>query len=212
MKSRKGGKPDDVAEGEGQGDAESAAAYLAGDVMEQYAREASDTGTLDRRGLLKRGAILAGLAGLGVGELHAQGKGKGQEGKNQDAKNQPQGPKGKTMKRRGPPTWSLWWMKFRFKKGNVGAKWVTQTPADACTPSCIFTPAAPCTALCQTPGDVCTQSCIMTPEPPPADPLAAVSPSDPCTPNCVTEGTLETCTPGCVTEGTMETCTPGCIA
>ena len=193
MKSRKGRKQDDAANARDPSVAEDAGSFLAGDVVDEYATDAPGNEALDRRGLLKRGALLAGLAGLVAS----------------DAKGQPS-QRRKTMKHRPPQEWSLWWMKFKWKKSKRGQTWESATPANACTPACVFTPAEPCTALCQTPGDACTQSCIMVTQPPPPDPAAPVSPADTCTPGCVTEGTMDVCTPGCVTEGTMDICTPGC--
>jgi hypothetical protein len=198
MKSPKGRKGGDAAEPQDQKDADDASSYLEGDVVDRYAADESTEASVDRRGLLKRGALVAGLVGLGAAALEAQG-------------NQPPGQsKDKVMKAASPPVWSLWWRRFKWTKGTRAPVWARGTPANACTPNCCFTPANPCTALCQTPGDNCTQECIMTPEPPPINPVAAVSPSDPCTPGCVTEGSVEQCTPGCVTEGSVELCTPGC--
>lgn len=192
MKSRKGRKEGDDAERRDQTDADGPASYLAGDVMEEYATGTAGDESVDRRGLLKRGALLAGLAGLGAAELKSQPRPK------------------KTMRQRSPPVWSLWWMKFKWRRSAPAPRWVAATPANACTPACCFTPAEPCTALCQTPGDACTQSCIMVPDPPPVDTTAPQSPGDICTPGCVTEGSIDTCTSGCVTEGSIDICTPGC--
>jgi hypothetical protein len=198
MKSPKGRKGGDDSERQDQPEAEDAGSYLAGDVVERYAADESSAESVGRRGLLKAGAIVAGLAGLGAAALTAQGRPvEGQQRR-------------KIMRHAAPPMWSAWWRRFKWTRGTRAPVWVDTTPANACTPGCCFTPADPCTALCQTPGDACTKDCVMTPEPPPVDTTLqlVVSPSDPCTPGCVTEGSFNECTPGCVTEGTV--CTPGC--
>lgn len=179
-----------------------AAGFLAGSVIEQTAAHEAAPVAMDRRGLLKRGALIAGAAGLGVPAAlgHSQGP-----------QRPPQQQQRKVIRPPGPPAWSLWWLRFKFKKDTRAPVWIVNTPPEACTAACIFTPAQPCTALCQTPGEACTTACHMEVVPPPVDPGGPFSPGDPCNAACVTEGMTNICTPGCVTEGSVGICTPLCI-
>ena len=151
------------------------AEYLAGDVVEQYANEAASENDASRRRLLKQGVIgVGGLAAALVGAGAAMA-----------LPGQPQRPV-------RPPTWAFWWARFGFRRDRPAARWVENTPPNACTPRCCFTPAEPCTALCQTPGAECTNACLLDSG---SDTL-----DDPCTPGCGTEGGHQDCTPSCRTQ------------